>query len=108
MERVTTRPGLRQRYSSRVNSWRRETEDLTVAKSLAAKQVHLKIEDVESSDFGRQDAALGEIAQASEEFGEGERFGEIVVASLLQATYAVVNCAASRENEHWSVDAELA
>ena len=86
---------------------RRETEGLTVAKSLAAKQVHLKIEDAEPSGFGGQDDARGESAQASEELSEGEGFSEVVVASLLQATDAVVNGAASGEDEHGSVDAEL-
>jgi hypothetical protein len=41
---------------------RREIEGLTVAKSLATKQVHLKIEDAKPSGFGGQGTPLGEIA----------------------------------------------
>jgi len=87
---------------------RGEGEGLAGAGGLAAEEVELEIEDAEAGGLGwRGGFPPEQIAQAGEQLGHGERLGEVIVATLLEAADAVVDGAAGGEDEDGGVDAEL-
>src|SRR3954467_3332502 len=94
--RVTTRPALRKRYSSNLNScgWRstrgggrgphlrrREIDAAGASLHRALEQVHLQIGDAQDRFQGAQRRATGESVDAGEQFREGERLHQIIVAA---------------------------
>jgi hypothetical protein len=86
-----------------------ELEELAGARSFAAEEVELKIKNMEAGCLPRGGRVAAEkIAQAGEEFSKREGLGEVVIAALFQAADAIVDGAASREDEDGSAHADLA
>ena len=108
IERVTTRPALRQRYSSRHKLLLRKLQDLTGSRRLAPQQVQLKIENAQPGRLARRRAvALEQIAQPGQQLGERKGLGQVIVTALLQSTHPVIDAAPCRQNQHRCADSQL-
>lgn len=88
---------------------RGELEGLAGAGGFAAEEVELEVLDMEAGGLaGLRGVALEQIAQAGEEFGEGEGLGEVIVAALFKAADAIVDGTACGEDEDGCANAGLA
>jgi hypothetical protein len=81
-----------------------EFDDAAVARCAAAAEVEDKVFDGEFVGVPGLDAAAAECAEAGEEFLEGERLGEVVVGSGVEATDAILNAVEGGEKEDGCVD----
>jgi hypothetical protein len=82
---------------------RTEVKDLTGASGSPPDEIKLDIEDAEARRiFLRGLAAADEISQAREQLCNGEGLGEVVVATLFEATNAIIDGATCGEDEHGS------
>jgi hypothetical protein len=73
---------------------------LTGAGDLARYEIEGDIPGYQSRRFGRGGRATNKSLHARDELGKSERFREVVVASGLQATDAIVDCTFRAEEEN--------
>jgi len=74
------------------------------APDFAGEEVHFEIGEGEAGDDGGGAGAPDEGLEASEQFGEGEGLGEVIVAAALEAGNAVVERAFGAEDEDGEFD----
>ena len=98
---MTTRPALRHRYSSSVNS-RCERASVRVARRASWRSRSISRSPVTrrlgSADWRR--SAPQQRLQAGEQLGEGERLREVVVTAALQPSDTIIHGSARGEDEH--------
>src|SRR5581483_394442 len=78
------------------------------AGDFAGEQIQLEIADREAVGLGGVGGAADERLDAGEQFGEGEGFGEVIVAAGLEAFDAVVHGGLGAEDDHRHAEALLA
>ena len=85
-----------------------ELELFVPSGGLAAEEIEAEIEDLEDGDIvNGRGVAADEVAEAGEEFRSGEGLDEVVVAAGFQAADAIVDGAASGEDEDGGAEALL-
>ena len=97
-----TLPGISHQILEERELARPEIDRGTGSRHLARQQIHRQIAGGQAGRFRRAGRPADERLHAREQFGKGERLGEIVVTTRLQPSDAVVDRAPGAQNQHRS------
>ena len=99
IERDTTWPSLRSRYSSSWNSRGSSAIPRPARLAVRDNEVELEIADAQHGLAHHRGAASRQRLDAREQLGEGERLDQIVVAAGAQAAHAIVDLAERADDQ---------